>query len=83
MHRLLQVNTCRWGCMPGGLCILHARRTWCWWLDCQPHAPCRCIRDDFYGGRDALLMSRIQEQTGQLDAKMQVGHAMNGSLASL
>lgn len=36
------------------------------------HAPCRCIRDDFYGARDTLLMSRIQEQTGQLDAKMQV-----------
>lgn len=34
---------------------------------------CRCIRDDFYGARDTLLMSRIQEQTGQLDAKMQVG----------
>ena len=32
----------------------------------------RCIRDDFYGARDMLLMSRIQEQTGQLDAKMQV-----------
>lgn len=32
----------------------------------------RCIRDDFYGARDTLLMSRIQEQTGQLDAKMQV-----------
>jgi len=31
-----------------------------------------CIRDDFYGARDTLLMSRIQEQTGQLDAKMQV-----------
>lgn len=35
--------------------------------------PCSCIRDDFYGARDTLLMSRIQEQTGQLDAKMQVG----------
>lgn len=33
---------------------------------------CRCIRDDFYGARDILLMSRIQEQTAQLDAAMQV-----------
>lgn len=32
----------------------------------------RCIHDDFYSARDTLLMSRIQEQTAQLDAKMQV-----------
>ena len=45
------------------------------------HLGCRCIRDDFYGARDTLLMSRIQEQTGQLDAKMQVLH--NRTIAQL
>ncbi|PSC74602.1 Eukaryotic translation initiation factor 3 subunit C [Micractinium conductrix] len=41
----------------------------------------RCIRDDFYGGRDMLLMSRIQDQTSQLDAKMQV--LFNRTIAQL
>ena len=41
----------------------------------------RCIRDDFYGGRDALLMSRIQDQTQQLDARMQA--RSSGGLACL
>ena len=40
----------------------------------------RCIRDDFYTARDMLLMSRIQEQTGQLDAKMQVIGVMDGAV---
>lgn len=32
----------------------------------------RCIHDDFYRARDALLASRIQEQTAQLENRMQV-----------
>ena len=32
----------------------------------------KSIHDDFYGARDMLLMSRIGEQTQQLDNKMQV-----------
>ena len=38
-----------------------------------PSAPCSSIHDDFYGARDSLLSSRIQEQTGQLETKLQVG----------
>jgi translation initiation factor 3 subunit C len=38
-------------------------------LSCVYH---KSIHDDYYGARDMLLMSRIQEQTSQLDAKMQV-----------
>ena len=30
------------------------------------------MHDDFYGARDTLLMSRIQDQTSQLDNRMQV-----------
>lgn len=32
----------------------------------------RAIHDDFYGARDMLLMSRISEQTQQLDIRMQI-----------
>lgn len=32
----------------------------------------RCIHDEFYSARDSLLASRIQEQTSQLDNRMQV-----------
>lgn len=32
----------------------------------------KALHDDFYGARDSLLMSRIGEQTQQLDSKMQV-----------
>lgn len=32
----------------------------------------KAIHDDFYGARDMLLMSRISEQTQQLDIRMQI-----------
>lgn len=70
MHRVLPVGNLITACLHVGCsastCVLTCVSVWA-------AAPCSCIRDDFYGARDTLLMSRIQEQTGQLDAKMQVG----------